>query len=246
MLQVMLVLAGLLSSWWRQRRVSAPLASRRGEDQFDLMTRFITTNPAYPWDGRSSGSTTFELLTRPSRGSRTTSSISWSLPNPGRHEEGSPDRPADLPDGRPIALPQALQDFEQCDRGLTAARRNWRSTVPRRRGAILDVKAPGKPLPKDDTGCHQGRQVDDRLAWPHQVTILLIYEIPFFLYLTPRWGVHDGEIAGELGRGMGVLARLGHHYRRVPSDMLAKGSLDLIMSKPIGRTRFLFTSTSAD
>ena len=103
-----------------------------------------------------------------------------------------------------------------------------------------DVKdAP--PLPKEVRYkvTTKGTTVDDRLAWRHKVSILFVYEIPYF-YTSLRQGVYVMEKYLVNGAGSWVLLFVAIIITAgfIPS-MLAKGSLDLLVSKPVGRTRLL-------
>jgi ABC-type transport system involved in multi-copper enzyme maturation permease subunit len=85
----------------------------------------------------------------------------------------------------------------------------------------------------------KGTKVDDRLAWRHRVSVLFAYEIPYF-YTSLREGVYVMEKYLVNGAGAWVLLFVAVIITAgfIPS-MLAKGSLDLMVSKPIGRTRLL-------
>jgi len=84
-----------------------------------------------------------------------------------------------------------------------------------------------------------GNKIDDPLAAPHQVSVLFFYE-PVFLKASTRDGAYYIEKWLVNGAGswlalfVGIIITAGF----MPS-MLAKGSLDLFISKPIGRTRLL-------
>jgi ABC-type transport system involved in multi-copper enzyme maturation permease subunit len=85
----------------------------------------------------------------------------------------------------------------------------------------------------------KGTKVEDRLAWRHKVSILFAYEIPF-IFISLREGVYYLEKylvnwgGGWLLLFISVVATAGF----IP-NMLTKGSLDLMVSKPIGRARLL-------
>lgn len=85
----------------------------------------------------------------------------------------------------------------------------------------------------------KGTTVDDRLAWRHKVSILFFYEIPY-VYISLREGVYLMEKYLVNGAGAWVLLFVAVVITAgfIP-NMLAKGSLDLMVSKPIGRTRLL-------
>lgn len=81
--------------------------------------------------------------------------------------------------------------------------------------------------------------VDDPLAWPHQVSVLFFLDIPN-LYWPLRIGVYDIE-KWMVSKGAGLLALLVSVIVTagfIP-NMLARGSLDLIASRPVGRTTLL-------
>ncbi len=84
-----------------------------------------------------------------------------------------------------------------------------------------------------------GTKVEDRLAWRHRVSIFFGYEPPL-LFTSLREGVYVLQkylvnyVAAWVLLAVAVVVTSGF----VP-NMLAKGSLDLLASKPIGRTRLL-------
>jgi ABC-type transport system involved in multi-copper enzyme maturation permease subunit len=104
-------------------------------------------------------------------------------------------------------------------------------------GAALaaDPPVPGKQL---RFPVHvSGSKIDDPLAWPHRVSVLFVWDIPLIkpslrdgLYFMENWVVN--QIGGWVLLFVGVVVTAGF----IPS-MLAKGSLDLLLSKPIGRSR---------
>ncbi len=84
-----------------------------------------------------------------------------------------------------------------------------------------------------------GSKIDDPLAWPHHISILFFYEIPYFhvslrdgVFIIEKWIVN--KVGGWVLLFVGVIITAGF----IP-NMLAKGSLDLLISKPIGRSRLL-------
>jgi ABC-type transport system involved in multi-copper enzyme maturation permease subunit len=85
----------------------------------------------------------------------------------------------------------------------------------------------------------KGTKAEDRLAWRHQVSILFVFEIPY-VYISLREGVYLIEKWLVNGIGIWVLLFVGVITTSgfIP-NMLAKGSLDLLVSKPIGRVRLL-------
>ena len=85
----------------------------------------------------------------------------------------------------------------------------------------------------------RGSKVDDPLAWPHQVTALFLFDVPAMhvplragVYATENWIVN--KVGAWVALAVAVIVTAGF----IPT-MLAKGSLDLIVSKPIGRVRLL-------
>ena len=85
----------------------------------------------------------------------------------------------------------------------------------------------------------KGTKVEDRLAWRHRVSVFFGYEPPL-LFTSLREGVYVLQkylvnyVAAWVLLAVAVVVTSGF----VP-NMLAKGSLDLLVSKPIGRTRLL-------
>ena len=106
---------------------------------------------------------------------------------------------------------------------------------------VKDAKDKAASLPKEVRYkvTTKGTKVDDRLAWRHKVSILFFYEIPYF-YTSLREGVYVMEKYLVNGAGSWVLLFVAIIITAgfIPS-MLAKGSLDLMVSKPVGRTRLL-------
>jgi ABC-type transport system involved in multi-copper enzyme maturation permease subunit len=85
----------------------------------------------------------------------------------------------------------------------------------------------------------KGTAAEDQLAWRHRVSIFFGYEPPL-LFMSLREGVYVLQkylvnyVAAWVLLAVAVVVTSGF----VP-NMLAKGSLDLLASKPIGRTRLL-------
>lgn len=116
--------------------------------------------------------------------------------------------------------PQAAA-FRAVGGGLAAADRPWAAAEERYR-----VTA-------------RGNKVDDPLAWPHQVSVLFFYEVPL-LQMSTRDGAHVIEkwLVNWAGALLALLVSVIITAGFIP-NMLAKGSLDLLVSKPIGRSRLL-------
>lgn len=103
-----------------------------------------------------------------------------------------------------------------------------------------DEKDAGPPVGESRyTVTVKGSKVDDPLAWPHQVSALFLFDLPGF-FLPLRQGVYltENYIVGGIGAWVALLVAVVITAGFIPT-MLAKGSLDLIVSKPIGRTRLL-------
>lgn len=85
----------------------------------------------------------------------------------------------------------------------------------------------------------RGSKVDDPLAWPHQVSALFVFDLPGF-HIPLRQGVFltENYLVNGIGAWVALLVAVIITAGFIPT-MLAKGSLDLIVSKPIGRTRLL-------
>jgi ABC-type transport system involved in multi-copper enzyme maturation permease subunit len=81
--------------------------------------------------------------------------------------------------------------------------------------------------------------VDDPLAWPHQVSVLFAFDIPN-LYWPLRMGVYNIEkwMVSKGGGLLALLVALVVTAGFIPNT-LARGSFDLLASKPIGRTTLL-------
>lgn len=85
----------------------------------------------------------------------------------------------------------------------------------------------------------RGNKIDDPLAWPHQVSVLFFYEVPV-VYVSTRDGAYFIEkwLVNRVGAWVALVVSVIITAGFVP-NMLAKGSLDLLVSKPIGRSRLL-------
>ncbi len=85
----------------------------------------------------------------------------------------------------------------------------------------------------------KGNKVDDPLAWPHQVSVLFFYEPPM-VHVSTRDGAYLVEkwLVNGAGAWVALLVSVIITAGFVP-NMLAKGSLYLLVSKPIGRSRLL-------
>ncbi len=85
----------------------------------------------------------------------------------------------------------------------------------------------------------KGTKAEDRLAWRHQISFLYAFNVPY-VYISLREGVFLIEKWLVSGIGIWVLLFVGVVITSgfIP-NMLAKGSLDLLVSKPIGRVRLL-------
>lgn len=84
-----------------------------------------------------------------------------------------------------------------------------------------------------------GSTVDDPLAWTHRVSVLFAWDMPLFdtslreaVFFIEKWVIN--KIGGWVLLFIGVIVTAGF----IP-NMLAKGSLDLLLAKPIGRSRLL-------
>ncbi|MFO0796308.1 MAG: ABC transporter permease [Gemmataceae bacterium] len=102
-------------------------------------------------------------------------------------------------------------------------------------------KLEGPPPPPETryTVTARGSKVDDPLAWPHQVTALFLFDIPS-MHVPLRTGVYviESWLVNKLGAWVALAVAVIVTAGFIP-NMLAKGSLDLIVSKPIGRVRLL-------
>jgi ABC-type transport system involved in multi-copper enzyme maturation permease subunit len=105
-----------------------------------------------------------------------------------------------------------------------------------------EVEDPKAPLPPKEARYKvttKGTKAEDRLAWRHQISVLFAVEIPY-AFISLRQGVYLIEKWLVNGIGIWVLLFVAVVVTAgfVP-NMLAKGSLDLLVSKPIGRVRLL-------
>ena len=103
-------------------------------------------------------------------------------------------------------------------------------------------KADDGPLPPPESRYQitvRGSKAEDPLAWPHQVTALFLFDLPGF-HISLREGVYltENYIINGIGAWIVLLVAVIITAGFIPT-MLGKGSLDLLVSKPIGRTRLL-------
>lgn len=250
MLQVMLVLAALLvllvaSVGFRPVTLEDELS-----DRLSLITRLTNTNPEA---GRPRFGIENVNSTNPGEPWKADYAFDFVIKT---------ETPEDMKKALDAGLPIARPDAQQFMRGNLDFLKNVEVTggppelqeskrEERRNKKDADVKEKDKegkepkkdePLPPKEVRYKvttKGTTVDDRLAWRHQVSVLFFYEIPH-VYISLREGVYVMEKWLVNGAGAWVLLFVAVVITAgfIP-NMLAKGSLDLMVSKPIGRTRLL-------
>lgn len=107
--------------------------------------------------------------------------------------------------------------------------------------AKKEAKDEGPPPPPESRYkvTVRGSKAEDPLAWPHQVTALFVFDLPGF-HVSLRQGVYltENYLVNGIGAWVALLVAVIITAGFIPT-MLGKGSLDLLVSKPIGRTRLL-------
>jgi ABC-type transport system involved in multi-copper enzyme maturation permease subunit len=245
MLQIMLVLAVLLillvfSIGFRQ----VPLQEELG-DQFALMNRLIASNPQR-----------YEEIGKPKLSVDNVRSSNdaepWNADYTFEFVVATPS-PEDMRKATKSGLPvyrtqvqKFLRDSLPFLKNVEVAGGPQEMEKPPKEDAEEGKEAKGKddkgpPLPKEVryTVTTKGTVAEDRLAWRHGVSVLFAVEIPY-TYISLREGVYLIEKWLVNGIGIWVLLFVAVVVTAgfVP-NMLAKGSLDLLVSKPIGRMRLL-------
>lgn len=106
-------------------------------------------------------------------------------------------------------------------------------------GGLVAVEAPWATKEVRYKVTASGSLVDDPLAWPHQVSVLFFLDIPN-LYWPLRTGVYNIEkwMVSKAGGLLVLLVSIVVTAGFIP-NLLARGSLDLLASKPVGRTTLL-------
>ncbi|HVK17311.1 MAG TPA: ABC transporter permease [Fimbriiglobus sp.] len=84
----------------------------------------------------------------------------------------------------------------------------------------------------------RGTKIADRMSWPHQPTVLFVWDLPFNLSL--REGVYTLEkrLVNDAGAWITLLVSVVITAGFIP-NMLRKGALDLYIAKPISRVGLL-------
>ena len=242
MLQIMLVLSLLLivlvaSIGFRPITVQDQLAG-----PLRLMTRLMATNPeGYERMGKPEFTIEKVVATQPEAQWRSDYEFDFVVKCP---------TAADMRKARAMrGLPTTSREVKQFLRGgLSDFERVAVEEPPAPSEAAAFLAIGGgilvaePPWASPETRFHvsaQGNKVDDPLAWPHQVSVLFFYEVPF-LHVSTRDGAYFIEKWLVNGAGSWVLLFVAVIITAgfIPS-MMAKGSLDLLVSKPIGRTRLL-------
>ncbi len=244
MLHLMLVLAGLLVLLVASVGFRPVTLRDELDDRLDLFTRIFDTEPELGHPRFSIDNVTTTNAAEPWKADYTFEYVVTCA------------TPEDMAKANKANVPVSRTEAEQFLRAQLAFLKNVEVTggppeldKPPEQAAGPEAKADGAdkkeaktpPLPKEVRYkvTTKGTTVEDRLAWRHRVSILFVYEIPH-LYRSLRDCVYYLEkylvnwVAGWALLFVAVVITAGF----IP-NMLAKGSLDLMVSKPIGRTRLL-------
>jgi ABC-type transport system involved in multi-copper enzyme maturation permease subunit len=242
MLQIMLVLSFLLialvaSIGFRPITVEDQLAG-----PLRLMTRLMATNSSgYEQIGKPEFSIENVVATQPNAHWRSDYDFDFLVKCP----TSAAMRKARAAQGLPTTekevkrfLRSGLQDFEHVEVTEPAPPADATAFLAAGGGML----AADPPWAAPEARFHvsaKGNKVDDPLAWPHQVSVLFFYEVPF-LHVSTRDGAYFIEkwLVNGIGSWALLFVAVIITAGFMPS-MLAKGSLDLLVSKPIGRTRLL-------
>jgi hypothetical protein len=243
MLHVMLVLAGILILLVASVGFRPVTLREELDDQLDLMTRLIDTSPELGHPKFSIDNITSTNTAEPWKADYAFEFVVTCS------------SPEDMKKANRQGLPVARTEVEKFLQAELRFLKNVEVTggppelekpfekeeFEAKKDAKDEKDAKKPPLPKEARYkvTTRGTTVDDRLAWRHQVSILFIYEIPH-LFISLREAVYYLQkylvnwVAGWALLFVGVVITAGF----IP-NMLGKGSLDLMVSKPIGRTRLL-------
>lgn len=209
---------------------NAPRFEEMGRPEFGV-ENFVSTNEAQPWRADY----TFEYVVKVEKGADIRKAQQNGLPL-GRDRVKRLIRDmlsgtyttvevtGGLPQLEPKEKPKDAKDDEDDDDDAPA-------------GGKLEGPAP--PPESRYTVTVRGSKVDDPLAWPHQVTALFLFDIPA-MHVPLRAGVYATEnwIVNKVGAWVALAVAVIITAGFIP-NMMAKGSLDLVVSKPIGRVRLL-------
>jgi ABC-type transport system involved in multi-copper enzyme maturation permease subunit len=246
MLQVMLVLGGMLVLLVASVGFRPVTLRDELEDQLDLRTRLIDTSPELGHPKFAIENITSTNTAEPWKADYAFDYvITTATPEDMRKAVDS---------GLPIARPDVQRDLQAALRFLNnvevtgGAPELQKSPREEKKEEKKDDKKDDKddknakpPLPKEVRYkvTTKGSSVDDRLAWRHQISILFVYDIPH-VYISLREGVYIMQkYLVNWGAAWVLLFVAVVITAGFLPNMLAKGSLDLLVSKPIGRTRLL-------
>jgi ABC-type transport system involved in multi-copper enzyme maturation permease subunit len=242
MLQIMLALSTLLillvaSIGFRPITVEDQLAG-----PLRLMTRIMAADPAgYERIGKPEFSIENVVATQPEAQWRSDYAFDFVVRTPTAADMRKIRAMRGLPStSREVKqfLRSGLQDFESVDVEEPEVPSDASAFMAIGGGALV-VEPPWATPEERFHVTARGNKVDDPLAWPHQVSVLFFYEVPF-LHVSTRDGAYFIEKWLVNGAGAWILLFVAVIITAgfMPS-MMAKGSLDLLISKPIGRTRLL-------
>jgi ABC-type transport system involved in multi-copper enzyme maturation permease subunit len=235
MLQVMLALSALLILLVASVGFRPVTLADELNLSFRLMNRFMADNPSI---GRPAFGVENFTQTNPDEPWKSDFGFDYVVKCP---------TPADLKKAREAGLPVNHTQVEDFLRDALSYIETIEVTdsLPPEAAAHLAVAgtalAPAQPWQPSEARYAvrtRGTKVEDRLAWRHRASILFAFDLPFVmslregLYLMQKWLVNN--IGGWVALAVSVIITAGF----IP-NMLAKGSLDLLASKPIGRSTLL-------
>jgi hypothetical protein len=241
-LLVMLVLAGILLLAIASVGYRPTTVNDRLSDPLRLMTHFLATSPEYDRFGRPEFSIENVTASNKSEPWKSDYSFDFVVTCPTADDMRKAlktSHETKLPTSHEYIqsfLRNALKDYNKVDveEPPTPPEATPHLAIG---GAMLAVDPPAVPAKMNYRVTATGSTVDDPLAWPHHISIFFVYEIPYVhmslrdgVYLIEKWVID--KIGGWVLLFVGIIITAGF----IP-NMLAKGSLDLLLSKPIGRSR---------
>ncbi|MBX9584251.1 MAG: ABC transporter permease [Gemmataceae bacterium] len=243
MLQLMLVLSALLvllvaSIGFRPITVQDQL-----DQPLKLMTRLMAANPeGYAQLGKPTFAVENLSATDPNTPWRSDYAFDFVVATPSAEDMRKARQAGGLPTtGAKVRefLRQALEDYERVEVEDPPPPPAAGAFLAAGGPAVLGGSPPWATAEERYRVAARGNKVDDPLAWPHQVSVLFAWDVPF-MHVPTRTGAYYIEkwLVSEAGAWVALLVSVIITAGFVP-NMLAKGSLDLLVSKPIGRSRLL-------
>jgi ABC-type transport system involved in multi-copper enzyme maturation permease subunit len=243
MLQVMLALAALLvllvaSIGFRPATVQDQLG-----DPLRLMTRLMSANPeGYAQVGEPAFAVENVVASDPAAEWRSDYTFDFVVTTPSAEDMRKARQAGGLPTTGPKVrafLREALEDYDRVEVEDPPPPPAAAAFLAAGGPAVLGGSPPWATAEERYRVAARGNKVDDPLAWPHQLSVLFFWDVPF-VFVSTRDGAYyiENWLVGGAGAWVALLVGVIITAGFVP-NMLAKGSLDLLVSKPIGRSRLL-------